>query len=381
MVQSHAEMPAEFLKTFRRRDYEEIIRHADNLEETAARLRNLGTRYVVAGSEWGVNLADQLSEALGLASNGARLTHARRNKFMMAQAVTRRGLRTPRQFCAGHVEQLLAWVRRNDCWPIVVKPPHSMSSEGVCLCGSETEVAQAFARLSGKVNKLGLVNETVLVQEFLEGPEYIVDTVSSAGQHRLIAIWKYTKQTAQPGLIGSFETKELLDREGDLARRLFEYASGVLDALEISYGPGHCEIVLVDGEPYLLELGARTHGGELAHATCRAATGLSQIDATVESYLDPARFLRRPLKPRARSRGALMILLKPGLNGRVRAFKNLPEIKALPSFHGLHMDARLGQPPPRFLGLVILLHRERAIIEQDLRRIRELEEDGFYETE
>jgi biotin carboxylase len=299
----------------------------------------------------------------------------------MAEAVSHYGLRTPLQFCAGRAEQLLEWARRHDRWPVVVKPPHSMSSEGVYLCGSEAEIAKAFAKLSGKVNKLGLVNETLMVQEFLKGPEYVVDTVSCAGQHRLIALWQYTKPTPRPGLIGSFETKELLDHEGDLARRLFEYAAGVLDALEIRYGPGHCEIVLVEGEPHLVELGARTHGGELAHTTCRAATGLSQIDATVESYLAPERFLGRRMRPRATARSALMILLKPGLNGTLRAFKNLSEIRRLPSFHGLHIDARLGQPPPRFLGLVVLLHRERAIIRQDLRRIRELEEDGFYEIE
>jgi biotin carboxylase len=381
MVQSTEEIPADYRAAFNRADYVGIIRSCDELAKTVEQLKSLEVNIVVAGSESGVNTADRLSEALGLLSNGTRLTHARRDKCLMAHAVNRHGLRTPRQFCSNQLEELLEWVGRHGAWPVVIKPPHSMSSEGVYLCGSTAEVERAFESLYGRVNKLGLVNETVLAQEFLGGDEYIVDTVSHNGRHHPVAIWKYTKPTPATGLIGSFETKELLACETEPARRLFAYTAGVLDALGIKYGPGHCELILKDTEPLLLEIGARTHGGEKAHHTCRAAGRPSQIELTVDSYLDAARFSERTARPRGMTRHALMVLLKPRRGGRLRAFKNLSEVKGLRSFHEMKIDARPGQVIPRFFGLVILLHRERDVIEADLRRIRELEEDGFYETE
>src|SRR5262249_53292507 len=56
-----------------------------------------GVSAVVAGSERGVSLADALSEALGVATNGTALSAARRDKFVMIETVRARGLRAPAQ--------------------------------------------------------------------------------------------------------------------------------------------------------------------------------------------------------------------------------------------------------------------------------------------
>ena len=45
----------------------------------------------MAGTETGVELADQLSELLGLRSNGTSLSEERRNKYAMGEAVRRAG--------------------------------------------------------------------------------------------------------------------------------------------------------------------------------------------------------------------------------------------------------------------------------------------------
>jgi hypothetical protein len=44
------------------------------------------------------------------------------------------------------------------------------------------------------VNSLGCVNEGVLVQEYLQGTEYVVDTVSHGGKHKVIALWEYDRR-------------------------------------------------------------------------------------------------------------------------------------------------------------------------------------------
>ena len=46
---------------------------------------------VLAGTETGVELADQLSETLGLRSNGTKLSEERRNKYAMGEAVRAAG--------------------------------------------------------------------------------------------------------------------------------------------------------------------------------------------------------------------------------------------------------------------------------------------------
>jgi len=380
-VQSCGEVPAEYRAEFRPGDYAEIIRHDGDLKETLKHLQDGEVRFVIAGSEWGVNLADQLSEALGLLSNGTKLSEARRNKTLMAQAAREHGLRTAEQLCSDRLDPLLDWVSGRNVWPVVVKPPHSMSAESVRLCTSLAEVEIGFKAIKGYKNKLGLMNETVLVQEFLRGVEYVVDTVSYAGQHRLAAIWKYGRPAPMQPLLGPFRTKELLPAEGELQRQLFDYAQRLLDALAIRYGPAHCELMWVDGAPVLVEVGARLHGGEKAHLLSRVAMGSSQLDVSVECYLQPERFLKNLGNTYNLARHAVMVLLMPRRKGRLKSLNGLSEINSFSSCHEVHVDTQAGQPVPDIVGLVTLVHGDRAMIDRDLQRLAYLEENGMYDIE
>jgi hypothetical protein len=64
----------------------------------------------------------------------------------------------------------------------------------VFCCTSEEEVKKGFDKINGAINGLGVVNEGVLIQEFLEGTEYVVDTVSRDGVSKVTAIWEYDKR-------------------------------------------------------------------------------------------------------------------------------------------------------------------------------------------
>ena len=77
------------------------------------------------------------------------------------------------------------------------------------LCSSQADVKTAFETINGKVNGLGSVNEGALVQEFLDGTEYVIDTVSRDGVHKVIAIWEYDKRCVQ-----SYGAKGFLDSPG-----------------------------------------------------------------------------------------------------------------------------------------------------------------------
>ena len=89
-----------------------------------------------------------------------------------------------------------------------------MHAHTQCMDVEQTRVA--FDKINGAINGLGLVNEGVLVQgnsvearhlfiphpithslsrtsEFLDGTEYVVDSVSRDGIHKVCAIWEYDK--------------------------------------------------------------------------------------------------------------------------------------------------------------------------------------------
>jgi hypothetical protein len=129
---------------------------------------------VLAGAEPGVELADALSEGMGLRTNGTASTEVRRNKFAMGEAVRSAGLRAVKQLKSSTWGEIEAWIDqwRPSPFKVIVKPVDSAGSEDVTLCLSIEDVQRAFGNILGKVNGLGIVNEGVLVQEFLEGEEF-----------------------------------------------------------------------------------------------------------------------------------------------------------------------------------------------------------------
>jgi len=375
-IHSCREVPELFRSSFTPDDFVTVLRTDNDASATAAELTRLDVRHVIAGSEPGVELADELCERMGLPANGAARRGARRDKYLMGEAVRSRGLRVPAQFHSPRLDELRGWARDHGRWPVVVKPLRSVASDSVAVCRTEDELGRAHDAIAGRKNLLGRVNESVLVQEFVDGQEYVVDTVSYSGQHRVAAVWCYHR--APSGLAASvfYDAIELLPYEGDRQESLLAYTAGVLDALEIRYGPAHTELIWTDGEgPVLVEIGARLSAGNNAILS-RLCGGTCALDLTVEASLDPERFLAATPAPRLTGT-ALNCFLIPPQGHRLRARPPLDRIRELASFHRMSI-ARSPRRHP-VVGVVTLIHPDRRVARDDLGRLRELERTRLYE--
>jgi hypothetical protein len=378
-VQSIGEVPDVFRSTYDPTVFEEVVVHCGDLEETVARLRGLGVDFIVPGCELGVELADRLRDRLSLHPNDPELREARRDKFRMAETVRAHGLRAPLQHCSEDGPELLDWVRANGAWPVVVKPLASSSSDGVSLCHSEADLLRAFGSIQSRRNVLGSINRGVLVQEYLEGTEYVVDMVSCDGHHRVAAFWRYGRPAFSPGFI-PYDAIHLMPGEGELQRSLFDYASRVLDALGVRYGPSHIELMWVDGAPCIIEMGARLTAGKNTLLN-RSCSGVCQLDLTIDAYAHPERFLRGAQGSYAREKSAVVVFLIPPRSGRLRDMSRRPELEALPTLHELSLRLRPGDRIEGIVGMAILMHEDEAAVTRDLERIRDLERDGLFEVE
>ena len=166
---------------------------------------------VMAGAETGVEVADRLATRCHTLNNGEKLSTARRNKYHMGETVRAAGIRAVQQQRAtewSQIEAFLAdWNPNPFC--VVVKPIQSAGSDDVFKCQSVEETRAAFDKINGAINGLGLVNEGVLVQEFLDGTEYVIDSVSRDGVHKVTAIWEYDKRSVNDANFVYFGMKML----------------------------------------------------------------------------------------------------------------------------------------------------------------------------
>lgn len=93
-----------------------------------------------------------------------------------------------------------------------------------------------------QVNGLGSVNEGALVMEYLDGTEYVVDSVSRDGVHRICAIWEYDKRRVNGANFVYFGMELRSSAAGVAECEVVKYARSVLDAMGIENGPGHMEV-------------------------------------------------------------------------------------------------------------------------------------------
>ena len=116
----------------------------------------------------------------------------------MGETVRQNGLRAVKQLKSSNLNEILHFITEWNPTPfkVIVKPLDSAGSDGVTLCLNINEVQKSFANLYGKLNGLGITNQNVLIQEYLEGDEYVIDIVSKDGVHKVIGIWIYDRRVS-----------------------------------------------------------------------------------------------------------------------------------------------------------------------------------------
>jgi len=268
--------------------YDELVVHED-LTKTATRLSRLPVVCVVAGMEPGVRLADELSDALGVPTNGASSAPVRRDKYAMIETLRAAGLRCARQIKSGDPEAILAWVAGEGPYPYVVKPLDSAATDSVYICRDLAELHGAVREVRGRHTIYDKPNDEVLVQSFLDGHEYVVDMVSYAGSRYVCGVWQYIKRVAG-GSHPIYDTEWLLPADEEPVPTLIAYTNAALDALNVRFGPSHAEVILTPDGPALVEVGTRMAGNMNPgfHDYC---AGANQADLTAFAFLRPADFL------------------------------------------------------------------------------------------
>lgn len=369
--------------TFREEDYDRDLHFGGKFRELLDLVEGFSPLAVIAGTESGVSLADKLSAALGTPNNGLSLSQARRDKFEMGEAIQKAGLRSPKQFRSDSLEEILGWVSSHGRWPVVLKPLMSAGTEDVYICHNRKEVEMAFGNIYGKQNKMGILNDFVLVQEYIPGKEFAVNTVSSKGRHVVTDIWLYEKHEIKGGAT-VYDVDWLLPFEGEEQAQLVPYAFRVLDALGLRHGSAHLEIKLPpDGGPVLIEMGARLYGGGFP-ALAGQATGQSQVELSLMTYLNPERFPPASEGYRLRKHAAVLQLQSQGKGGRL-SFRMLGGLRKLPGVSRVTFSFGEGDLLPRskdlstYVGAVELLHPDPEVLKKTIQTIREWEKQGLFE--
>lgn len=348
----------------------------DNYPGLMDDLRQWSPRAIIAGTETGVLLADKLASVLTASlANIPHLSLARRHKGEMQKALQNAGLpviRTINTACAAEVTD---WLIEHDLVdkPLVLKPPVSMGSDNVFHIAAGRDWKPIFEHiLSCPTALLREPNESVVVQEYVTGIEYSVDTVSAEGKHVLAHLTRYKKVSVGDGMT-IMDYTEFMPYNHDQHSELLHYAKKAIDALGIRWGAAHSEIMLTASGPRLIETGARMCGGPIS-IFARAATGSSQLDRVIEAYLDEKIYTQHYDFQQT----VMPVFLNSSVSGIVRNVEIFDKLYALPTHLATYLWVKNGDYASRTLNCdttlgVIGLAGNRSAVFADYMKVRQIE--------
>jgi len=357
----------------------------DSIDDVVRKLKELPYNIILCtvGCESGVELNDAVSNRLGLKGNGEELSEARRDKFMMSETVRQSGLRACKQAVVTSMEEIASFVAKEDLKKWVLKPRRSGATDGVSLCTCLEEAKEKFDYILSKTTIFGEPNTDALIQEFMAGTEYVLDTVSCAGEHKVVALWEYNKVRENDSAFVYHSMH--VHADGPRERALAEYVFGCLNALGIKWGAGHIEVMWLTEEdvPVLVEAGTRPHGaGGNFPAMCDPVIGYNQLDVTLDALLDPPSFAKYPILPLQLNGLAVQYFFVHHEDGILESI-DLSYLDTLQSCLGVDMHYKLGSPITKTVdmctatGIVRLAHSDRSVVEREREQLRVAEKTMF----
>ncbi|MEV6209048.1 ATP-grasp domain-containing protein [Kitasatospora sp. NPDC051914] len=271
------------------------------------------------------------AQALGLALNPPEAIRRLNDKAALRELLAEHGLSPVRTAVAGTPDDV-ADVLAGFGLPAVVKPTRLQGSAAVSLVDGPADLHDWREELAGFSYR-----GPVLVEEFLEGPEFSVETLTCEGRHLVVGITAKRK-TPAPAFVETGHVYPAPLPEADVAA-IGELVVAVLDAAGHRFGPAHTEVILTASGPRVVESQAR-FGGDRIPALIRIASGFD-IEGAIFDLL-----LGREVEPTPAERTAAISFFgfRPGAITRV---EGLERITALPYVHDVRFPFGKGDVLPR----------------------------------
>lgn len=215
----------------------------------------------------------------------------------------------------------------------IVKPADNSGSRGVYLIGNvkdEAQVAEAYTH-SRQYSRSG----EIVVEEYMEGPEVSVETMSIDGICHVVQITDKLTTGApyfvemghnQPSMLPE-EVKEDIRRVAIAANR----------AIGIQNGPSHTEIKVTKRGAKIVELGARLGGDCITTHLVPLSTGVNMVELCIRIAMGE----KPEIKP-IFEKGSAIRYFRHGA-GRVTQLDGVEEALTLPGIRQISLVHGLGE--------------------------------------
>ena len=221
---------------------------------------------VMAINDFGTRTAAYISNAMNLPGLATEVVEASNDKGLMRDVWRRSGLSIPTyRIISNQIE--LRQAANQIGYPCVLKPTDcGGGSRGISVIYSDADLQWAFdfAKPYGH-------NHRFIVEEYMEGLDLTVESITVDGQVHILAMSDKDKLNQRNRVTTSLNYPAALNSKD--SKQVKQLVVGAVAAIGIDIGMAHTEVMVTKDGPKLIEIGARGGGGHLFHTCIEACSG------------------------------------------------------------------------------------------------------------
>ena len=253
--------------------YSKILQYLKTIKDIKA---------ISSTSEFFIEVASKVAKQLGLPHNQPSAIYTCRNKDILYKKLTKAGISVPLSFAVkNHAEALDTFKQLT--FPLIVKPRNGSGSLGVKLCFNKKEALEHTTfLLTQETSLLPNKNSAIIIQEFIKGPEFSVETISLKKSHHIIGITKKYLGTPPYFIETGHDFPAICNSKEEEA--IFSTVKKALHDVHFIFGPSHIELRLHNATPYIIEINPRLAGGMIP-LLIKTAKGIDLITQIINLYI------------------------------------------------------------------------------------------------
>ncbi|KYG92077.1 biotin carboxylase [[Bacillus] sp. KCTC 13219] len=159
-------------------------------------------------------------------------------------------------------------------FPLIVKSPKSTGSKDVLYALNKKQLNQHITALQEKYPK-----DTIMIEEYIDGPQYLVETIIHNGQPHLIAVIEQDITQGKRFIITGYTV--LAHIPAKMQEDLQNIVESITTAFQLKNGAMHLELRHTKAGWKLIEINPRISGGAMNHML-QAAFGFSLVQETLK---------------------------------------------------------------------------------------------------
>lgn len=233
-------------------------------------------------SDTSVLAVNYVASRMGLISNPDDYSEVTTNKYLMRKCFINNDVPSPKFLKVSKGERLDGSTLN---YPVIVKPTDRSGSIGVQKINDKQLLQSAIERAQEDS-----FTQEAIVEEFVEGREVSVESISYKGHHYILQITD--KVTTEAPYFVELAHHQPSNLSEDIQKRIRQIVEHALTALHVQYGASHSELKITkEGDIKVIEIGARMGGDFIGSNLVKLSTGYDFLQGVINvamgSFTEP----------------------------------------------------------------------------------------------